>query len=95
MPRPGFAPIPASAQQRAVFSANLQAQVGELVLSASTSLPAALATPLSASAAFFDSPQFAAYRKLNESKQQLAVTIIQQIGSVVQAIGGLMKALRR
>ena len=95
MPQPGFAPIPASAQQRAAFSANLQAQVGELVLSAGTSLPAALATPLSASAAFFDSPQFAAYRKLNESKQQLGAAIMQQIGAVVQAVGGLRKSLRR
>lgn len=95
MPRPGFAPIPASAQQRAAFSANLQAQVGELVLSTGTSLPAALATPLSASAAFFGSPQFTAYRKLNESKQQLGLAIMQQVGAVVRAIGELGKARRR
>lgn len=72
---------------------NLIAQAGELALHASTALPQALATPLSAAGDFFESSAFASYRKSLEARQKLSLAVLQRFEAVIKSMGGLGKLL--
>lgn len=74
---------------------NLISQAGELALHASTALPQALATPLSAAGDFFESSAFAGYRKSLEARQKLSLAVLQRFEVTIKSIGSLGNLLAK
>jgi len=75
------------------YLADLITQAGELAIHAHTALPLAYGTPLSVARDFFESGAFTNYRKSLESRQKLAMAMLQRFEAVIKSMGGLGKLL--
>lgn len=64
-----------------------------MALHGNTAYPLALSMGMSEVNEFFDSKAFGNYKKTQESRQKVSVTLITQFNSVLGAMGGLGKLL--
>lgn len=68
-------------------------QAADLALHASTALPLAYATPMSAAEDFYKSAAFAGYRKAQEGRQKLSIAMLLRFDGIAKQINGLAKVL--
>ena len=68
-------------------------RAADLAIHASTALPLALGTHMSAVDDFYSSSAFASYRKINEAKAKLTQAYFGRFDAILKTLGNIGKAL--